>query len=62
MHHPTIVSTLTAVLAAMPAAQAAGLYAKSSPVLQLDSRSYNRLITQSNYTSVPSPNAAQPLL
>ncbi|KAI9170749.1 putative protein disulfide-isomerase [Paramyrothecium foliicola] len=52
MHHPTIVSTLTAVLAALPAAQAAGLYTKNSPVLQVDSRSYDKLITKSNYTSI----------
>lgn len=52
MHHPTIVATLTAVLAALPAAQAAGLYTKSSPVLQVDGRSYDKLIAKSNYTSV----------
>jgi hypothetical protein len=52
MHHPTIASALTAVLALMPAAQAAGLYTKNSPVLQVDGKSYERLIAKSNYTSV----------
>ncbi|KEY64636.1 hypothetical protein S7711_02838 [Stachybotrys chartarum IBT 7711] len=52
MHHPTIAATLTAVLAALPAAQAAGLYTKTSPVLQVDGRSYDKLIAKSNYTSI----------
>jgi protein disulfide-isomerase A6 len=30
----------------------AGLYAKNSAVLQVDAKSYNRLITQSNHTSI----------
>lgn len=42
--------TLTA-LAALPAAQA-GLYTKNSPVLQLNAATYDRLISQSNYTSI----------
>lgn len=51
MHNPaTVLMTLTA-LAALPAAQA-GLYAKNSPVLQLNAATYDRLIAQSNYTSV----------
>ena len=30
----------------------AGLYGKNSAVLQVDGKSYNRLITKSNHTSV----------
>ena len=51
MHHPVVLSTLTAALAVLPAAQAA-IYTKNSPVLQLDARSYERQIAKSNYTSV----------
>lgn len=51
MHQQTLLATLTASLAALPFAQA-GLYSKSSPVLQVDGKSYDRLIAQSNYTSV----------
>ena len=48
---PLAVAAL-AFLSALPAAQAAGLYTKSSPVLQVDAKNYDRLITKSNYTSV----------
>lgn len=51
MHQQTLLATLAASLAALPFAQA-GLYSKSSPVLQVDGKSYDRLIAQSNYTSV----------
>jgi protein disulfide-isomerase A6 len=50
MHHPTVVSTL-AMLAALPFAQA-GIYPKSSPVLQVEAKTYEKLIAKSNYTSV----------
>ena len=40
----------TALLAALPVD--AGLYAKNSPVVQVDAKNYDRLIAQSNYTSV----------
>lgn len=49
MHTPTCL--LVAVLAALPAAQA-GIYTKNSPVIQLTGRTYDKLITKSNYTSV----------
>ncbi|KAH7305831.1 hypothetical protein B0I35DRAFT_109122 [Stachybotrys elegans] len=52
MHQPTLLATIAAVLAALPAAQAAGLYTKSSPVLQVDGRSYDKLIAKSNHTSI----------
>ncbi|PTB43596.1 hypothetical protein M441DRAFT_67339 [Trichoderma asperellum CBS 433.97] len=51
MHQQTLLATLAASLAALPFAQA-GLYSKSSPVLQVDGKSYDRLIAQSNYTSI----------
>ena len=46
----TITATAFALLAAIPVE--AGLYAKGSPVLQVDGKNYDRLIAQSNYTSV----------
>ncbi|UKZ58856.1 uncharacterized protein TrAtP1_000178 [Trichoderma atroviride] len=51
MHQQTLLATLAASLAALPFAQA-GLYSKSSPVIQLDGKSYDRLIAQSNHTSI----------
>ncbi|TDZ39934.1 putative protein disulfide-isomerase [Colletotrichum trifolii] len=39
------------MLSALPGVQA-GIYTKSSPVLQVDARSYDRLIANSNYTSI----------
>ncbi|KAF6826904.1 protein disulfide-isomerase [Colletotrichum plurivorum] len=52
MHHPTILAAAgVAVLSALPGAQA-GMYTKNSPVLQLDARSYERLIANSNHTSI----------
>ncbi|KAI5295590.1 hypothetical protein KEM52_000893 [Ascosphaera acerosa] len=44
-------SVLTAVLGAS-CVEAAGLYGKGSPVLQLDAKSYDRLIARSNHTSI----------
>ncbi|KAM0438546.1 hypothetical protein ACHAPT_001296 [Fusarium lateritium] len=52
MHNPTsLLVTLTAALAALPAADAA-IYTKNSPVLQLNARTYDKLISKSNYTSI----------
>lgn len=50
MHHPTLLAALTA-LASIPSAQA-GLYSKSSPVLQVNARTFDSLIAKSNHTSV----------
>lgn len=36
----------------LPSALAAGLYTKTSPVLQLDARSYESLVAKSNHTSI----------
>lgn len=55
MHYPTINPTIAvavvAFLSALPTAQAS-LYTKSSPVLQVDAKNYERLIAKSNHTSV----------
>jgi protein disulfide-isomerase A6 len=52
VHTNTFAVTVAALLAALPVHVQAGLYSKSSPVLQIDGKSYDRLIAQSNYTSV----------
>lgn len=49
-----LAAAATALLLASPAT-AAGLYPKSSAVLQVDAKNYDRLIAKSNYTSVSSP-------
>ncbi|PTB67675.1 thioredoxin-domain-containing protein [Trichoderma citrinoviride] len=51
MHQQTLLATLAASLAALPFAQA-GFYPKNSPVLQVDAKSFDRLITKSNHTSI----------
>ncbi|EEY23823.1 disulfide-isomerase A6 [Verticillium alfalfae VaMs.102] len=51
MHHPTLLAVGIAALVSMPGAMA-GMYPKSSAVLQVDGKSYDRLIAQSNYTSI----------
>ena len=47
-------SIVALFMLACPGAQA-GLYPKSSPVLQVDAKDYERFIAKSNYTSVSSP-------
>ncbi|KAI1313933.1 thioredoxin-domain-containing protein [Xylaria venustula] len=49
---PTVAVAAVAFLSALPAVQAAGLYTKSSPVIQVDAKNYDRLIAKSNHTSV----------
>ncbi|PSR83426.1 hypothetical protein BD289DRAFT_370016 [Coniella lustricola] len=51
MHYSALPAVAAVVLAAMPGAHA-GLYTKSSPVIQIDSKNYDSLIAKSNYTSV----------
>ncbi|KAK4200089.1 putative disulfide-isomerase [Triangularia verruculosa] len=51
MHHPALCAVAVALLSALPGAQA-GLYSKKSPVLQVDAKSYDRLIANSNHTSI----------
>ena len=50
VHTSAITVAAAALLTALPVN--AGLYSKSSPVLQVDAKNYDRLIAQSNYTSV----------
>ncbi|KAK4209689.1 protein disulfide-isomerase MPD1 [Rhypophila decipiens] len=52
MHQPTLCALAVSLLAALPGAQAENLYTKKSPVLQVDSKSYDRLIAKSNHTSI----------
>ena len=53
--HPKMVRS-TALLAAVAAlalhAEAESMYTKKSPVLQVDTSNYDRLIAKSNYTSI----------
>lgn len=49
MHFSSFLATAAFLL---PFTTAAGLYTKSSPVLEVDARSYDRLIARSNYTSI----------
>lgn len=52
MVHINVVSAVaSALLLALPA-NADGIYTKGSPVLQVDAKSYDKLIARSNYTSV----------
>jgi protein disulfide-isomerase A6 len=50
MLHQSTLAAAAVLLAA--SADASSLYAKNSPVLQVTGRSYDRLIAQSNHTSV----------
>jgi protein disulfide-isomerase A6 len=52
VHTNTLALTVAALLAALPVHVHAGLYSKDSPVIQVDGKNYDRLIAQSNYTSV----------
>ncbi|TGJ82059.1 hypothetical protein E0Z10_g6701 [Xylaria hypoxylon] len=49
--NPTVAVAAVALLTALPTVQA-GMYTKSSPVVQVDAKNYDRLIAKSNYTSV----------
>ncbi|KAJ3949825.1 uncharacterized protein N0V96_000957 [Colletotrichum fioriniae] len=51
MHHPTLLAAGAAVLSALHGAHA-GMYPKSSAVLQVDAKNYDSLIAKSNYTSI----------
>ena len=52
MPRSLILAVLTALLAVV---NANGLYSKKSPVLQVDAKSYDSLIAQSNHTTVSIP-------
>jgi protein disulfide-isomerase A6 len=58
VHTTAITVAAAALLAALPVH--AGLYSKSSPVVQIDHKNYDRLIAQSNYTSVGEPSTFMP--
>ncbi len=49
--NPTVAIAAVALLSALPTANA-GFYTKNSPVLQVDAKSYDKLIAKSNQTSV----------
>jgi len=49
--NPAAAIAAVAFLSALPTAQAS-LYTKNSPVLQVDAKSYDKLIAKSNHTSV----------
>ncbi len=48
----TALTATTAALFLVLPASADGMYTKSSPVLQIDARNYDKLIARSNHTSV----------
>jgi protein disulfide-isomerase A6 len=47
----SVAAAAAALLLALPVS-GQGMYTKSSPVLQVDAKNYDRLIAQSNHTSV----------
>lgn len=49
--NPTLATVAVALLSALPTVSA-GIYTKNSPVLQVDAKSYDRLVAKSNYTTV----------
>lgn len=51
MVNPTTLTSAASLLL-LPAAMAQGIYGSSSPVLQVDARSYDSLIAKSNHTSI----------
>lgn len=52
--NPTLATVAVALLSALPTVSA-GIYTKNSPVLQVDAKSYDRLVAKSNYTTVCLP-------
>ena len=52
MYLSTSIKTLSAALFIVGLAHADGLYSKSSAVLQIDGKSYDKLIAKSNLVSV----------
>ncbi|KAI3324655.1 thioredoxin-domain-containing protein [Xylariaceae sp. AK1471] len=50
--NPATAVAAVAFLSALPTAQAAGLYTKGSPVVQVDAKNYDKLIAKSNHTSI----------
>lgn len=58
----TLASAIGALLAVVPGVSGAGLYPKSSQVLQIDGKNYDNLIAKSNYTSVSFPSFEEPIV
>lgn len=52
MGYAGILTAVTAALLLTLPTSADGIYTKSSPVLQVDARNYDKLIARSNHTSV----------
>lgn len=52
MKTPIVPTAIAALLAFAPAVSTAGLYTSKSPVLQVDYKNFDKLITKSNHTSV----------
>lgn len=61
VHTATLTAAAAAALLALPHG-ACAMYAKDSPVLQLSGKTYDRLVAQSNYTSVSGPERGVPEL
>jgi hypothetical protein len=58
VHAKALTAAAAALLLALPCS-AGGLYAKNSPVLQVDAKNYDRLIAKSNHTSVSTETRKQ---
>lgn len=54
VHTKVLTAAAAALLLALPVS-AEGIYLKSSPVVQVDAKNYDRLIARSNHTSVDIP-------
>ena len=52
MGYTGVLTAVTAALLLALPTSADGIYTKSSPVLQIDARNYDKLIARSNHTSV----------
>ena len=50
MHSAALLSS--SLLALAPSVLGQAMYSKNSPVLQVDAKSYDKLIAKSNYTSI----------
>ena len=55
VHTKALTAAAAALLFALPVS-AEGIYLKSSPVVQVDAKNYDRLIAHSNHTSVGNPD------
>lgn len=51
MHQQSLITALAAALVSVPAVQA-GIYTKSSPVIQADAKNFDSIVAKSNHTSV----------